>query len=115
MAATEVPAVPRNAVMNQALMTLTLMLCMAAMPWDAGSAPNAGMTNVEKAKNIPPTKPLPSAVARVSEKTPLDIPHAGRCGGADVVGEVAGRAAERLLHAVVQVCVAAVEHLGEQV
>src|SRR5262245_20890579 len=59
--------VPKSANMNKGVIAATLMDCMAAMPWAAGRRPRAGMTNVEKAKKTPPTRPHPSAAAKVTE------------------------------------------------
>src|SRR4051812_14927831 len=47
---------------------VTLMDCIAAMPWGAGRRRSADITNAEKAKNTPPTAADPTAVATASTR-----------------------------------------------
>ena len=68
---TQPAAGPKNAVMNNGLITATLMDCMAAIPCAGGSRPSAFIMKAEKAKKIPPTNPQPSAEMRVrTESSP---------------------------------------------
>src|SRR5262245_48969559 len=66
-------AVPRNAVINNGLITTTLMDCMAAMPCAAGRRARAFITKDEKAKKTPAINPQPSAEKSVKAKSNLSI------------------------------------------
>src|SRR5262245_29468459 len=59
--------------MNNGLMTVTLMDCMAAMPCAAGRRARAFITKEEKAKKTPPINPQPSAEKSVKAKSNLSI------------------------------------------
>ena len=52
--------------MNQRLMTITLIDCMAAMPCGGGRFPRAFITNVEKAKKTPDTAVIAELIATAS-------------------------------------------------
>ena len=58
-------AVPKKTARNSGLSTVTLIVCMAAIPLDAGIRKSAFMTKFEKAKKMPPTSAHPSAAANV--------------------------------------------------
>jgi hypothetical protein len=53
-------AVAKSAVINQGLIALILIDCIAAMPWAGSSWARAGITKVEKAKKTPAIIPHPS-------------------------------------------------------
>src|SRR6478609_8549679 len=108
-------AVANMPVISAGRWAVTLIDCIAAMPCVAGSRSSAGMTNAENAKNTPPIAPAPTAAATVSQvcsrdivAPPLVMPGAGRRDRPRIVGEVAWRAPQRLLHAVGDVRVAPV-------
>ncbi|WP_333127379.1 MULTISPECIES: hypothetical protein [unclassified Microcoleus] len=54
-------AVPNSAVINNGLIAVILMACMAAIPCAGWSRARAFITNVEKAKKTPAISPQPSA------------------------------------------------------
>jgi hypothetical protein len=58
---------PNNAVIKGGVTARTFMDCMAAMPWAAGNRASAGITNDEKAKKTPATRPHPMAAARIAK------------------------------------------------
>ena len=66
---TQTPVVPRKASMNAGVGAWRLIDCMAAMPAGAGARRRPLITNVEKAKNTPATRPLPTAPMMVSVRT----------------------------------------------
>ena len=56
----------KNAAMNQGLITVILIDCMVAIPWDVGCLARACMTKVEKAKKIPPLTALPTVANKIN-------------------------------------------------
>lgn len=52
-------AVPKKTPKKSGFRTTTFIRCIAAMPWLDGSWAKAFITNVEKAKNTPPTVAAP--------------------------------------------------------
>src|SRR5829696_9395913 len=105
--------------MNHGVGAARFTSCMAAMPCGLGRRESAVITNTEKAKNTPPTTPLPTAETAVSGTSDRSIvasdrPHAGGGGVAGVVREVSGLAAQRLAHTVGNLGVAPIEDAGEQ-
>src|SRR5262245_6005043 len=65
---THATAVPRNAVRNTGLITVTLMDCIAAIASLAGRRARAFITQTEKAKKNPAISPQPSAEKSEKQK-----------------------------------------------
>lgn len=59
-------AVPKNTVKKDRFSTITLIDCIAATPCSSGSRASAFITNEEKAKNTPATKPEPIAPIKIT-------------------------------------------------
>jgi hypothetical protein len=55
-----------NTIMNSGFRIATFTDCMAAMPCGAPSRASAVIMKVEKTKNRPAIRPLPSAAAKVT-------------------------------------------------
>src|SRR5215218_2503530 len=69
---TQTPVVPSKASMNAGVGAWRLIDCMAAMPAGAGARRRPLITNVEKAKNTPATRVLPTAPMTVSVRTNVE-------------------------------------------
>ena len=114
---------PNSASISGAVTAVTLIDCIAASPCAAGRRRRAAITNVENAKNTPPTAAAADRCGdgerdeRAAHRLAAGdgVPRSGRRGLGRVGREVARLAPERLAHAVGRVRVAAVDDLAEQV
>lgn len=90
---TQKKAVPKKTKLNIGLSTVILMDCIAAIPCSTERRARAAITNVEKAKNKPAIKPVPSAEAKVKPKSKLavmfNLPYASSGGDLRVFGKIA--------------------------